>query len=69
LPAHCLRRERGSKPSLWLKLDHQDLLEKIQDMENRHDDQFREIFDWIRHLTAPPDLPQRPIGFVFSGRT
>jgi hypothetical protein len=45
-------------------LDHQDLLRKIQDMELRYDDQFREVFDAIRALTEWPEPPQRPIGFV-----
>jgi hypothetical protein len=47
-------------------LDHQDLLRKIQDMEMRYDDQFHEVFDAIRALTEPPELPRRPIGFVAS---
>lgn len=47
---------------MWL--DHQDLLQKIQDMELRYDDQFQEVFDAIRALTATPDPPKRPIGFV-----
>ena len=45
-------------------VDHQDLLRQIQDMELRYDDQFREVFDAIRALTEPPDMPRRPIGFV-----
>ena len=48
-------------------VDHQGLLRKIQDMELRYDDQFQEIFDAIRALTEPPDLPRRPIGFVPGG--
>jgi hypothetical protein len=45
-------------------MDHQDLLRKIQDMELRYDDQSQEVFDAIRALTEPVDLPKRPIGFV-----
>jgi len=37
-------------------LDHQDLLRKIQEMELRYDDQFQEVFDAIRDLTAPDPL-------------
>jgi hypothetical protein len=47
---------------MWF--DHQDLLQKIQDMELRYDDQFQEVFDAIRALTATPEPPKRPIGFV-----
>jgi len=45
-------------------IDHQDLLRKIEDMELRYDDKFQEVFDAIRALTEPPDLPRRPIGFI-----
>ena len=45
-------------------LDHQDLLRKIQEIELRYDDQFQEVFDAIRDLTQPVDLPRHPIGFV-----
>jgi hypothetical protein len=48
-------------------IDHQDLLRKIQEMELRYDDQFQEVFDAIRDLTQPVDLPRRPIGFVPAG--
>jgi hypothetical protein len=45
-------------------IDHQDLLRKIQEMEQKYDDQFQEVFDSIRALTEPPEVPRRPIGFV-----
>ncbi len=45
-------------------IDHQDFLRKIQDMELKYDDQFQEVFDAIRALTEPPEVPRRPIGFV-----
>lgn len=48
-------------------IDHQDLLRKIQDMELKYDDQFREVFDAIRALTEPADVPRRSIGFVPTG--
>ena len=45
-------------------IGHQDLLRKIQEMELKYDDQFQEVFDAIRALTEPPEVPRRPIGFV-----
>ena len=51
-------------------VDHQDLLRKIQEMELKYDDQFQEVFDAIRALTEPPEIPntpRRPIGFVQAG--
>ena len=49
-------------------IEHQDLLRKIQDMEWRYDGQFEEVFEALRALTIPPDLPRRPIGFVPAGQ-
>lgn len=46
---------------------HQELLQRIQEMELRYDAQFQEVFDAIRDLTIPPELPHRPIGFVPAG--
>jgi hypothetical protein len=43
-------------------IDHQDLLRKIQDMELKYDDQFHEVFDAIRALTEPPEMPRRRSG-------
>jgi hypothetical protein len=36
-------------------------------MELKYDDQFHEVFDAIRALTEPPEVPRRPIGFVPAG--
>ena len=58
---------RLGKCTREMLLDHQDLLRKIQDTELRYDDQFQEVFDAIRALTEPPELPHIPqhaIGFV-----
>ena len=48
-------------------IGHQDLLRKIQEMELRYDDQFREVFDAIRALTEWPEPARKPIGFVPAG--
>jgi hypothetical protein len=48
-------------------IGHQDLLRKIQEMELKYDDQFQEVFDAIRALTEPAEVPRRPIGFVPAG--
>lgn len=51
-----------------MMIGHQDLLRKIQEMELRYDGQFDEVFEAIRALTIPPDLPRHPIGFVPAGQ-
>jgi phage regulator Rha-like protein len=47
-----------------IRIEHADLLHRIQEMELRYDGQFDEVFEAIRALTVPPDPPRRPIGFV-----
>jgi len=40
-----------------------DLARKLAALEKKYDAQFKVVFDAIRELMAPPDRPQRPIGF------
>ncbi len=42
---------------------HKDLLKKIQEMENKYDQQFKTIFDAIRQLISHEEKPRRTIGF------
>jgi len=48
-----------------------ELEEKTERLESSHDtfsrntrNQLKQVFDALRELMAPPDLPKRPIGFV-----
>lgn len=44
-----------------------DLARKMDDLEQRYDEQFGVVFDALRKLMAPPAPPEtegRPIGFV-----
>jgi phage regulator Rha-like protein len=44
---------------------HQELVKRVDDLEARYDEQFKEVFDAIRQLMAPPEAkPKRKIGFV-----
>lgn len=40
-----------------------DLARRLDDLENRYDEQFRAVFDAIRQLMARPDPPRKQIGF------
>ena len=40
-----------------------DLARKLDDLEQRYDEQFSVVFDALRELMAPPDAEGRPIGF------
>jgi hypothetical protein len=43
---------------------HQELFQKITEMETKYDDNFQVVFDAIRKLMEPPQLPSRKrIGF------
>jgi len=42
---------------------HKELLRKLEDMENKYDEQFRVVFEAIRQLMASPDPPRKKIGF------
>lgn len=49
---------------------HRDLVRRLDDLEKKYDAQFRGIFDAIRELMSPPQLPEPPekprppIGFL-----
>ncbi len=45
---------------------HAELARKIDEMETKYDSQFKVVFDALRQLMAPPQVPRRPIGFHVS---
>lgn len=42
---------------------HKDLATKIENLEKKHDAQFRVVFDAIQKLMEPPSTPKKRIGF------
>lgn len=42
---------------------HQDLAKRLEEIESRYDKQFKVVFDAIRELMTPPEIPRRRIGF------
>ena len=42
---------------------NRDLAQKISEMEDKYDGQFRAVFDAIRQLISPPAQPSRELGF------
>lgn len=42
---------------------HQELAQRLEEMESKYDEQFRVVFDAIRELMTPPQKPRRRIGF------
>ena len=42
---------------------NRDLAQKIGEMEEKYDGQFRIVFDAIRQLMTPPAKPSRELGF------
>jgi len=48
-----------------LMLSHEDLARRLDDLEQKYDQQFQIVFDAIRQLIAPEDVPpKRRIGFI-----
>ncbi|HEV8470862.1 MAG TPA: ORF6N domain-containing protein [Candidatus Limnocylindria bacterium] len=43
--------------------EHAELVRRLDDLEGRHDAQFKVVFDAIRALMKPPAVPSRDIGF------
>lgn len=43
---------------------HKDLARKLEELEQKCDEQFSVVFEAIRQLMAPPNPPKRKIGFV-----
>jgi hypothetical protein len=46
-----------------LAATREDLARKIEDLEEKYDEQFRVVFDALRELMAAPEPSDRPIGF------
>ncbi len=42
---------------------HEELKQKLAQMERKYDDNFKVVFDAIRALMAPPEKPRKKIGF------
>lgn len=47
---------------------HKDLVHKLDELEKKYDVQFRVVFEAIRQLMQPPEIPKREIGFKVSGK-
>ena len=43
-----------------------DLALRLMHLENRYDEQFRDVFEAIRELMTPPPEPAKKIGFIQS---
>jgi len=46
---------------------HADLARELNALEKKYDAQFKEVFEAIRQLMAPPEPKRRPIGFQKKG--
>jgi len=42
---------------------HKDLAHKLEELEKRYDAQFKAVFDAIRQIMNPPEVPKRRVGF------
>lgn len=46
-----------------LLASHEDLAQRLDELEQKYDEQFKVVFEAIRQLMTPPAPPQRQIGF------
>lgn len=46
-----------------LLASHVELRRKLEEMEQKYDDQFKIVFDAIRRIMMPPPTPKKKIGF------
>jgi hypothetical protein len=46
---------------------HADLSRRLDELEQRYDQQFKAVFEAIRQLMAPPESPRRRLGFPTGG--
>ncbi len=44
-------------------INYQEVRQKIEEMEQKYDYQFKIVFEAIRQLLEPPDKPEKKIGF------
>lgn len=44
-------------------INYQEVKQKIEDMEQKYDYQFKVVFEAIRQLLEPPEKPEKKIGF------
>lgn len=68
-----LRSERAIKVNIAIirafiamrryHLDHAEITHRLDELEQRYDDQFAQVFEAIRQLMEPPTRSRRPIGF------
>jgi hypothetical protein len=49
-------------------IEYADLSRRIDELEARYDDQFKQVFGAIRALIALPPEQQRPIGFIEASK-
>jgi hypothetical protein len=47
---------------------NEDLARKLDALEKKYDSQFRDVFEAIRELMAPPESKKRKIGFLVKQR-
>jgi hypothetical protein len=48
--------------------EHRDLAQRIDGLEAKYDRQFKAVFDAIRALMTPPEVPRKRIGFGAGDR-
>jgi len=46
-----------------IALQYKDIVSRIDEIEQKYDGQFKEVFTALKYLLEPPQQPRKPIGF------
>lgn len=47
-----------------IALQYKDIVSRIDEMEQKYDVQFQDVFTALKYLLEPPQLPRKPIGYI-----
>ena len=46
-----------------IALNYEEITKKLEEMESKYDNRFKEVFKALKYLLNPPGSPKEPIGF------
>ncbi len=47
-----------------IALQYKDIVSRIDEIEQKYDGQFKEVFTALKYLLEPPQQPRKPIGYI-----
>jgi len=60
-----IQRNRKRFPNdFLLQVTSKELAQKLEELEQKYDGQFKIVFEALHQILAPPEKPKRPFGFT-----